>query len=470
MSIKTYGIPYFIGLNQSGDENRLSPAFSPDAANMDTEGGRLRVAKGFRKFSPAQIPGTAKIDFLTCLRTAEGDIPVVIAGGSLYALIEGSWELKYSYASVSEGVRYDSATVRIGMTDYLVIADGEHQMIKFDGETVSLFGTEEGCSDIPVAFLTVYRGRLFAAGDAENPDRIYYSVLPGSGRTVEDWGYVEASPSVEGGHAEVGPAGGDPIVAIRALSNQLLIFKKRSLYRLIGDRPSNFTIEHIDASVPSTRHTAVVNYGDMLYFVTAEGLYYYNGVTARPNPDIRLIKTVMESADVSACRAVIARDKLYFTLRQGEADAMIVYDLAERKYMLRTGFEISDAAAIEDRLMFVNKKRRLFVFGEGGSYDGDPINAHWRTPRTDLEDKAAIKAPRMLFIRGSGDGVNVETELDGKRTRYAIRLKKTGCEVRELPLFGAGRCLCLRFSNERGGDFAFEGGIELELGLRRRTE
>ncbi len=470
MSIKTYGIPYFIGLNQAGDENRLSPVYSPDAVNIDTEGGRLRTAKGFRKFSAALIPGTAKIDLLTCLRTAEGDIPVVITGGNLYALLEGSWVLKYTYENVQSGTSYDSATVRIGMTDYLVIADGVHQMIKFDGETVSLFGTEEGCSDIPTAYLTVYRGRLFAAGDSENPDRIYYSVLPGSGRTVEDWGYVEASPAVEGGHAEVGPAGGDPIVAIKALSNQLLIFKKRSLYRLIGDRPSNFTIEHIDASVPSTRHTAIVNYGDMLYFVTAEGLYYYNGVTARPNPDMRLIKTVMADADASASRAVIARDKLCFTLKRGDADEMVVYDLAERKYMLRTGFNLFDAAPIADRLIFVNRKRCLYVFGEGSSYDGDPINAYWRTPRTDLEDKAAIKAPRLLFLRGKGDGVKVETELDGRITRYDLRLGKTACEVRELPLFGAGCCLSLRFSNERGGDFVFEGGIELELGLRRRTE
>ena len=126
----------------------------------------------------------------------------------------------------------------------------------------------------------MYRGRLFAAGDAANPDRLYYSVLPGSGRTVEQWGAVEASPAVEGGHVEIGALGGDPIVAVRALSNQLLIFKKNSLYRLFGDRPSNYTVEHIDTEIPQTNHAAVAVYGDMLYFGTQNGLYYYNGVTA----------------------------------------------------------------------------------------------------------------------------------------------------------------------------------------------
>ena len=89
MSIKTYGIPHFIGLNQISGENRLSPVYSPDAVNIDTEGGRLRVAKGYVKFSSSKLPGSGRIDLLTCLRTADGDIPVAITGGSLYAMIDG---------------------------------------------------------------------------------------------------------------------------------------------------------------------------------------------------------------------------------------------------------------------------------------------------------------------------------------------------------------------------------------------
>ena len=41
MSIQTYSVDRFIGLNQSGDENLMSPACTPDAANMCTDGGEL---------------------------------------------------------------------------------------------------------------------------------------------------------------------------------------------------------------------------------------------------------------------------------------------------------------------------------------------------------------------------------------------------------------------------------------------
>lgn len=471
MSIKTYDIPYFSGINQAGGENTLSGRFAIDAVNMDTEGGCLRVASGFYKYSSLPVPGTERLELLSSLKTADGETPVVMTGGKLYALISNRWELMHTSVRRSTNVTCDSTMVRIGSTDCLVIADGENQLIKFDGRSVAPFGSSEGCSDVPVSFLTMYRGRLFAAGDPENPDRLYYSVLPGSGRTVEDWGYVEASPAVEGGHTEVGAIGGDPIVAIKALSNQLLIFKKNSLYRLIGDRPSNYTIEHIDADMLNTKHTSIAVYGDVLYFVTRDGLYYYNGVTVRPCPDMRLIKCIMAKADLNKCRAVIVDGKLYFNYASGMDDEMMVYDIEERKYMRRNGFDISDLAAIGGKLIMINRKRILYEFGASSSYDGEPIEAFWRTPYTDLGDKAAIKSPRMLYLRGRGDGIKVEVELDGKTSAYYTPLRKDGSEkVTELPVFNEGRCLSLTFANVNGGFFELTGGVELEMGLRRRTE
>ncbi|MBQ7061324.1 MAG: hypothetical protein IJM85_06035 [Clostridia bacterium] len=468
--IKTYEIPYFIGLDQSIEEDRIRPAFSPDAVNCETEGGRLRTAKGYLKYSSAPVPGAAAVDMLTSLRKNDGsEIPVCITGGSVYALVNDSWQLKYSYeAPISHS--YDCAAVRIGTTDHLVIADGKHRMLKFDGSTVSLFGSEEGCSDIPCAFLTVYRGRLFAAGESENPDRLYYSCLPGSGRTVENWGYVEASPAVEGGHAEVGSIGGDPIVAIKALSNQLLIFKKHSLYRLIGDRPSNFTIEHIDASVPETVHTAIGIHGDILYFVTKNGLYYYNGVTARPCPDMRLIKRCMSTANVKHSRLVTVRDRLYFTIKRGFADEMVIYDLIERKYMRRTGFSLHDLAEIDGMVMLISGTRHLCMFESGETYDGVPISAYWTTPLTDLSDMAVIKSPRMLFMRAHGDPIDVTLTCDGRSETRRITLPASGSAVTEMPFFEGGRAFSLRIANVNGGRMEFEGGLQLELSVRRRTE
>lgn len=150
MSIQTYSVDRFIGLNQSGDENLMSPACTPDAANMCTDGGELRVAYGFTRLFEAAVPGTLRIDFFTLYRTNGAEIPVVIAGGVVYAYTENAWTPVYTYQSTRSKPIYDCAQVRINTTDYLVIADGQHGMIKFDGSSVTQFGSEENASNIPV--------------------------------------------------------------------------------------------------------------------------------------------------------------------------------------------------------------------------------------------------------------------------------------------------------------------------------
>ena len=150
MSIQTYSVDRFIGLNQSGDENLMSPACTPDAANMCTDGGELRVAYGFTRLFEAAVPGTLRIDFFTLYRTNGAEIPVVIAGGVVYAYIENAWTPVYTYQSTRSKPIYDCAQVRINTTDYLVIADGQHGMIKFDGSSVTQFGSEENASNISI--------------------------------------------------------------------------------------------------------------------------------------------------------------------------------------------------------------------------------------------------------------------------------------------------------------------------------
>lgn len=56
MALKTYKIQSFFGIDQSSDENNISPSCSPDAVNMSTDGGRLSVAKGYENTLPIPFP------------------------------------------------------------------------------------------------------------------------------------------------------------------------------------------------------------------------------------------------------------------------------------------------------------------------------------------------------------------------------------------------------------------------------
>jgi hypothetical protein len=473
----TYKIDRFIGLDQSRDESLISPSCTPDAMNMDVSDGTLAVTKGFSKLLPAGVPveSTSGIDRVCFFRNASKDIPMALSGGFIYTYDadEEAWTRAYSYSLVGSVRKYSVLMTRIGDTDVMLIADGVNPILKFDGETFSQFGSSANCSDAAVGCIAMYRSRLFAAGDYQNPNRLYYSKLPGSGRTIEDWGYDPDSPAVEGGHVEIGTTSGDPITAICAMSNQLLIFKKNSIYRLIGDRPGNFTVELIESDSTPVASTGTAVWRDIIYFVTSDGLHCFNGVDASPMPDSRMIKRIMEGADTTDTRVATAGDRLFFTVKRGAETRLIEYDLTARRYMQYGGFKADDLASRDGSLIIANSTRYIEKWGEGGSFDGTPIGAYWSTPLTDLGDKSIIKTLRELYLRGTPEGasmLNLETSVGRHRDTYRVLLPETEDEVLEVPLKNEGRTFRLRLSNEAGGRFTIVGGLELEMGIRRRTE
>ncbi len=475
MARKIYRIDEFIGIDQSIGENGMSPAFSPDAYNMDTADGELSVAKGYTRHIAAPVPGEGPIRRMHLFRSGNGDRIIVLAGNELYACVDGTWGLIYTFEGGLTGGKVDFTEARIDGADYLLIGSGEQAIVKYDGSKAALFGSADKLSDIRVRYLAMYRSRLFSAGDPDNPNRLYWSKLPGSSRTIEDWGDDADSINVSGGHTEIGESAGDPIVGIIALSNQLMIFKKRSIYRLIGDKPSNFIVEKVDSDLETAAYTSLVTSGDVLYFMTKGGLCRFNGVTAAPMADARRIKNILSTASVEDTKGAVARSKLYFIIREDENnDAIVEYDLLRRSYMLRRGFGAADIAAWDGRLYLINSARYVYLFDEGTSYDGLPIEAKWRTPETDLFDKSGVKAMRSLCFRGHSENSETaliaEVSIGGGKTSNRVLLPLEQSDVVEVPLKNEGRTFSLTLSNEAGGSFTLTGGAELSFETWRRVE
>lgn len=467
-----YSIDAFKGIDQSADENSLSPSYSPDACNMDTTDGRLSVAKGYVKHIDIPVPGTGKIHRMRVFSHSGGDEFIVMAGNSVYAKKSDGWTQIYEYEGDVTG-KFTCEETQISGTDYLLIGCENNRIVKYDGQTASLFGSEDGQSDKRTMYLAMFGGRLFAAGDPDYPSRLYWSQLPGSGRTIENWGPVEASVNVEGGHTEIGASHTDTITALAAMSNQLLIFTKRGLFRLIGDRPSNFTVERIDAQVERMAASSLVRVGDAAFYMTHEGLFIFNGVTSYLSPDARKICVTLDGADVSDCRGAATRRTLYFTVKEADGgDAMIEYDMLRYTYMIRRGFGIRDICAWDGRIYLVNDTRCVYRFGEGGSYDGAPIEAHWNTPLTDLLEKTFIKHLDGLYLRGSAENdaaLIIDVTVGDNTARHRVLLPYSESAVKEIPLRNEGRAFKLRFSNENGGAFSLFGGVELEISARKRV-
>jgi len=476
MALRQYRIPVFYGIAQNVTENRENDGESPDACNMDTLGGRLSVAKGYVRESEIAFPSPAEALRLYVWRRAEGRKLIVATEREIFVLDEtaGEWTSIYDFGAEASAAQYDFLPVKIASTEYLLIASGAARMAKWDGasETAEAFGSTEGLSDIAVNYVELYYSRLFAAGNADNPSRLYYSQAPGDTRTIELWTSAEESENVSGGFVDVG-TDSDPITGLFALSNQLLIFKRDSLYRLLGDRPGNFRIQPVNGTMQQPVHTACVRAGDVLYFLTSGGMYYFDGQTVQKKADADKVQLILESANLSFCTAAACKDRLYFSFceaeGEGENDALLVYDLERGTYMVRRGFQAPGIFAAGGTLYLLDGNGYVCRFEEGETYDGVRIDAYWKTPMTDLDSKAVNKRLEELYLRGSGDILSVEAVTESG-TVYNERLMPGGSErILELGLSGDGRAFQLVFRNVNGSHFVIDGGVELIMDMQRRV-
>ena len=476
MALRQYRIPAFYGVHQGVTENRINEGESPDACNMETTGGRLSVANGYVRASDALFPEQAEARRLFVWSRAGGEQYLCATGQKLYALNPGAaeWTLLYTFSSAAEAEQADFQIAKIGSVEYLLLATGVSQMVKWDGTsgTAEPFGSAEGLSDTAVGSIELYYSRLFAAGDAQNPSRLYYSQVPGDDRSIENWSSADASENVGGGFVEIG-TDSDPITGLFALSNQLLILKRDSIYRLLGDRPGNYRILSVAASLRRIAKTACARVGDVLYFLTADGMYYFDGQNVNRKADAEKVADFLRDADLSACAAAACRDRLYFTLREGTGsganDAMLVYDLSRGTYMFRRGFLARGLAASGGIPYILDGAGAVCRFDEGDDYAGARIDAYWKTPMTDLDSKAVNKRLEELFLRGTGGILSVEAVTESG-TVYDERLMPgAGERILEMRLTGDGRAFQLVFRNVNGSHFTIDGGVEVVLDAQRRV-
>ncbi|MBQ5587134.1 MAG: hypothetical protein IIU73_00800 [Selenomonadales bacterium] len=326
-----------------------------------------------------------------------------------------------------------------------------------------------GLSNIPVNYVELYYNRLFSAGDKEHPSRLYWSQPPGDTRSVEDWSMDDVSDTTGGGHVDIGSTSGDPITGLCALSNQLLIFKRESIYRLLGDRPSNFRVVAVTRASDQMVNSSRTLSGDYPFWMTKAGMYYHNGQTSMLSPNARQIRDILEKADFSTCKAAENRDRLYFTCRMGNGacdDSIIIYDTQDRAYLLRNGFNVIDICSDDGKLYMINDKRFVYVWDESRTYDGDLINAYWKTPKTDLSAKTVTKALKTFYARGIGGVILIEWNVGGfvKSERY--QMPENDMNIMRIPMQNEGRVFSFKLSNEAGSWFAVQGGVEVRFEMK----
>jgi len=114
------------------------------------------------------------------------------------------------------------------------------------------------------AFSVEHKNRLWAAGVATNPSRLYYSVAD----DPEDW------IGTGSGFIDISAGDGDEITGLASFKNELWVFKgpnKGSIHRITGASPSDFARVVFVHGLACIGHSTIVQLRDDLLFMTPSG-------------------------------------------------------------------------------------------------------------------------------------------------------------------------------------------------------
>lgn len=288
-----FGISCKGGLNTN--LNQLEMLSQPGLATrlrnfeVDTDGGYRRI-NGFTLFGDTRPNVSNKILGLFVY----GDGLVACSGTNIYFSLDGSTWLQINKSSVSNtGDNYTTFTSRATLTrtnqgqcsfalfegatyDYgeLIIADGANKLYSFRmegaGELTSrtFFAFEitvDGSNS--VKYITNHDHHLIAAGVENNLNAIYYSVYNDPDNfTGTGAGSVVISDQIQG---------------IRGFRNDLIVFAKNSIHKLINiNDPANIRIDPITENVGCLSGYSIQEIGGDLVFLSPDGIRTVAG-TAR---------------------------------------------------------------------------------------------------------------------------------------------------------------------------------------------
>lgn len=299
--------------------------------------------------------------------------------------------------------------------------------------------------------LTMFKGRLFAGGSHdENPRRLYWSCLPGDGRSLEDWTRTDVSIETSGGHVDVGTPEDGTIMQLFVMGEQLIVFTQKSIYRLYGYSPSNFTLEYVcENPYAQNQRWRIVAYKGCPYWVTAEGIAFFNGNNVELVDDNDNVKNSIIGTEEAFG---VWRDKLYFGDSFGNSGVYCFNFKDGTLSHIHPPFKVFGMLGNRfygERALFELKGIEPLRFHEWqGEYVNDeiqwrfPIEYEYRSQVTDLQNPTVVKKVMRVLMRGKGK-FNLSLENEHQKVTIPVDLGDNDRVYKEtvVPLMGQGRTL-----------------------------
>lgn len=506
MAERKLTIAAFTGIDQSKGIHNDDYGSSPDAVNFIARDGSLRTAGGVSKYGVA-APESAYESangrlFQGYFRDAQGnDFSKIIMAlhGRLYVadLDAAEWT---PVSGSFETNDWTMVNYREGTTDMAIFVNGIDEGQTWDGVSAATIPmhviqgritetstdgqgnqttvvTNEG-EEMFFSKIALLHERLWGGVSPKYPDRIFWSNTFSPNDWELNW---TDSENTGGGFIDVATFDGGRIRAIISAMDDVLIFKDKSLHRLAGTYPGEFTLTQVYGTQGTLAPRTVVDAGKSVYFLSSDGLVRYSGMSATPlsaSGDKRLkdIWARINPSTIDTACAVLMNNIMYIAVPLDGSiinTHVIEYNTLDGTYNILEYPGVDDWLILregqQETLLFLNADQ-IYRYDSGYTFDGEPIEASWISPCIALSTLSSKKATGRVYMTVTANSLDVNRQpqikismLSGTKVRSkTIKLKNGLNEIRK-KVKARGRTFRFMIENVNGDPLTIHHGIEINI-------
>ena len=275
-------------------------------------------------------------------------------------------------------------------TDKIIYADGASKQI-----------TCTACPSDP-ALIEVFKNHVFLAGDSTTPEEVYFSAP-----------YDESNyqPANGGGSIRID----DQVVALKVFRDQLYIFGRSRIYRLVGNTVADFQLQPVTRDIGCVSRFSVQELGGDVIFLAPDGLRTIAGTERIGDVELGTISKAIQVrfdalTSFDLIDSVVVPNKTQYRIFFVNPDDTEANTDGVLASLTQQGFEFADLKGIRPACTDsdVSKNPEIVLHGGfdgyiyqqevGNDFNGAAINGKYRSPDLTMGDAGIRKVMQRVIL------------------------------------------------------------------------
>lgn len=234
--------------------------------NFDVQNGTL-VTRPTQDYAKPNTYVTAGPGGLFVFRNSAGGYKHIMAAGTkLYSAAPTATSWTEIKSGLTDSQAFEFEVFSIAGVQHLIATNGTDAIQKWNGTDAmaALGGTPPTGK-----YIKAKSNILFLAGNAANPNRLYFCGSENELSNPEIWG--------ANSYIDVADSDGDIITGLALFHDDLYIFKRRSVYVLSGDSSDAFVLRNLFPTIGAVSQRVVCAAATGLIWTSDNGVHLFDG-------------------------------------------------------------------------------------------------------------------------------------------------------------------------------------------------